>query len=109
MLDMSKVKSCDQSDDWQVSLFDAEVLLRKYDWSKESLLDAWINDSEATCQYAGIQSPQGLQDRNNDLITYITSLIVQGHHSDLAVSTIKLSIEDDSIEVTNGYSLSINL
>ena len=42
-----------------MTLFDAEVLLRKHDWSKESLLDAWMNDPAVTCENAGIQPPQG--------------------------------------------------
>ena len=39
------------------------MLLRKHDWSKESLLDAWMNDSKMTCENAGIQLPEGLEDR----------------------------------------------
>ena len=39
---------------------DAEVLLRKHDWSKESLLDAWMEDSAAICVKAGVLPPQGL-------------------------------------------------
>lgn len=44
-----------------MTLFDAEVLLRKHNWSKESLLDAWMEDTEGTCVKAGIQLPEGLR------------------------------------------------
>jgi len=45
-----------------VSLFDAEVLLRKFDWSKQLLLDAWMEDMIATCENAGVQPPLGKED-----------------------------------------------
>lgn len=44
----------------QVSLFTAEALLRCYEWSKERLLDAWMEDPAACCDKAGVALPAKL-------------------------------------------------
>lgn len=45
------------SDMLHVPLFTAEVLLRKHEWSRQSLLDAWMKDPVLCCEEAGIQPP----------------------------------------------------
>ncbi|XP_046859587.1 ankyrin repeat and IBR domain-containing protein 1-like [Xenia sp. Carnegie-2017] len=40
----------------QVSLFMAEGLLRYFDWSREALLQAWIDDPISACEAAGVTS-----------------------------------------------------
>uniref|UniRef100_A0A8C4Q4E0 RBR-type E3 ubiquitin transferase n=1 Tax=Eptatretus burgeri TaxID=7764 RepID=A0A8C4Q4E0_EPTBU len=41
----------------QVPLFTAEALLRSRGWDREHLLEAWMTDSVACCQRAGVQLP----------------------------------------------------
>jgi ankyrin repeat/IBR domain-containing protein 1 len=41
----------------QVPLFTAEALLRQAEWSRETLLDAWMRDPVATSQMAGVPTP----------------------------------------------------
>jgi len=56
-----------------------------------------MDDSALTCVSAGIQPPEG---NNCDrLIHHITLLLAQGCHSDLAMDIIKISVDDDSIQV----------
>ncbi|GIX72467.1 ankyrin repeat and IBR domain-containing protein 1 [Caerostris extrusa] len=45
------------SDMFHVPLFTAEVLLRNYEWSRQSLLDAWMKDPIACCKEVGISPP----------------------------------------------------
>lgn len=45
------------SDMLHVPLFTAEVLLRKHEWSRQFLLDAWMKDPVLCCEEAGIQPP----------------------------------------------------
>ncbi|GFT96564.1 ankyrin repeat and IBR domain-containing protein 1 [Nephila pilipes] len=45
------------SDMFHVPLFTAEVLLRNYEWSRQSLLDSWIKDPIACCKEVGISPP----------------------------------------------------
>ncbi|GFV41419.1 ankyrin repeat and IBR domain-containing protein 1 [Trichonephila clavipes] len=45
------------SDMFHVPLFSAEVLLRNYEWSRQSLLDAWMKDPIACCKEVGISPP----------------------------------------------------
>ena len=73
------------------------MLLRKHDWSKESLLEAWMDDPALTCVNAGIQPPEG--NSRDHVIHHITLLLAQGCHSDLAMDIIKISVNDDSIQV----------
>ncbi|XP_022243992.1 ankyrin repeat and IBR domain-containing protein 1-like isoform X2 [Limulus polyphemus] len=40
-----------------VPLFTAEALLRNYEWSRETLLEAWVSDPVACCQKSGVQPP----------------------------------------------------
>ena len=40
-----------------VPLFTAEALLRNHEWSKETLLNAWIDDAEECCERSGVQLP----------------------------------------------------
>jgi ankyrin repeat/IBR domain-containing protein 1 len=40
-----------------ISLFTAEALLRTHEWSKESLVNEWMNDPKGTCEKAGVQLP----------------------------------------------------
>ena len=43
-----------------VPLFTAEALLRNHEWSKETLLNAWIDDAEECCERSGVQLPNAL-------------------------------------------------
>ncbi|XP_054711408.1 ankyrin repeat and IBR domain-containing protein 1-like [Uloborus diversus] len=45
------------SDMFHVPLFTAEGLLRNHEWSRQSLLDAWMKDPVACCKEAGISPP----------------------------------------------------
>lgn len=49
-----------------VSLFTAEALLRNNGWSKEELLDSWMNDPSGTCEKAGVELPTILSLDNID-------------------------------------------
>ncbi|CAG0921381.1 unnamed protein product [Notodromas monacha] len=45
------------SDMLNVPLFSAEILLRQHEWSRESLLEHWVENMAACCEAAGIQPP----------------------------------------------------
>ncbi|CAF3363782.1 unnamed protein product [Rotaria sp. Silwood1] len=44
----------------QLPLFTAEALLRHYEWSKESLLQSWIDDPIRCCEISGVNPPLSL-------------------------------------------------
>ncbi|XP_014667038.1 PREDICTED: uncharacterized protein LOC106808723 [Priapulus caudatus] len=48
------------SDMLRVPLFTAEALLRNYEWSRETLLEAWMENPIACCEKCGVQPPGGL-------------------------------------------------
>nr|KAG5714730.1 hypothetical protein BaRGS_000218 [Batillaria attramentaria] len=43
-----------------VPLFTAEALLRNHEWSRETLLEAWMEDPIACCQKCGVTPPASL-------------------------------------------------
>ncbi|XP_005093184.1 ankyrin repeat and IBR domain-containing protein 1 [Aplysia californica] len=43
-----------------VPLFTAEALLRNHEWSRETLLEAWMIDPEACCEKCGVTPPSSL-------------------------------------------------
>ncbi|XP_065834133.1 ankyrin repeat and IBR domain-containing protein 1-like isoform X2 [Oscarella lobularis] len=45
------------SDMLGVPLFTAEALLRNYEWSKEALLEAWMENATSACEKAGVKLP----------------------------------------------------
>ncbi|CAB4001877.1 ankyrin repeat and IBR domain-containing 1-like [Paramuricea clavata] len=49
----------------QISLSMAEGLLRYFDWSRESLLEAWIDDPIAACEKAGVTPSQESEIENS--------------------------------------------
>eukprot|EP00731_Ephydatia_muelleri_P020266 Em0012g1091a len=51
-----------------VPLFTAEALLRKYSWSKEQLLQAWVENPGAVCEDAGVMLPENLNIENIDIV-----------------------------------------
>ncbi|CAF1191870.1 unnamed protein product [Adineta steineri] len=44
----------------QIPLFTAEALLRNYEWSKECLLQSWIEDPIRCCEISGVNPPLSL-------------------------------------------------
>ncbi|CAF1629757.1 unnamed protein product [Adineta ricciae] len=44
----------------QIPLFTAEALLRNYEWSKEYLLQSWIEDPIRCCEISGVNPPLSL-------------------------------------------------
>ncbi|XP_022102326.1 ankyrin repeat and IBR domain-containing protein 1-like isoform X2 [Acanthaster planci] len=44
----------------RVPLFTAEALLRNFEWSRESLLEAWIPNSKECCVRCGVKPPENL-------------------------------------------------
>ncbi|XP_031559595.1 ankyrin repeat and IBR domain-containing protein 1-like [Actinia tenebrosa] len=53
-----------------VPLFTAEALLRDYEWSREKLVEAWMNDAKAACEKAGVKLPEGYTDGDIDTFTF---------------------------------------
>ncbi|XP_028393114.1 ankyrin repeat and IBR domain-containing protein 1-like [Dendronephthya gigantea] len=49
----------------QISLFMAEGLLRYFDWSRESLLEAWMDDPITACEKAGVTPSQESENDNS--------------------------------------------
>ncbi|CAI8031040.1 Ankyrin repeat and IBR domain-containing protein 1 [Geodia barretti] len=49
-----------------VSLFTSEALLRHHGWSKEQLLEAWMENPTEVCEKAGVQLPTNLGTHNLD-------------------------------------------
>jgi ankyrin repeat and IBR domain-containing protein 1 len=56
------------SDVLRCTLFTAGILLKKHDWSKEKLLNSWIDDSIQCCEKCGVsvKSMAILNDNNED-------------------------------------------
>ena len=54
-----------------VPLFTAEALLRHSEWSREILLEKWINDAISTCKSAGVEPPSSLRRRLTHLDHYL--------------------------------------
>ncbi|XP_064646454.1 ankyrin repeat and IBR domain-containing protein 1-like isoform X2 [Lineus longissimus] len=48
------------SDMLRVPLFTAEALLRNYEWSREQLLEAWMEDAIACCEKCGVTPPPSI-------------------------------------------------
>ncbi len=44
----------------RVPLFTAEALLRNYEWSREALLEAWIQNPTECCEKCGVKPPENL-------------------------------------------------
>ena len=94
--------------DVQISLFTAEALLRRYgkclsentclfdsiEWSKETLLEAWMNDPAGTCDGAGVQLPAILSIDNID-----QSLLLDKNHAEDIVCNICYLPTKESIVV----------
>lgn len=51
----------------RVPLFTAEGLLRDHEWSKESLIEAWMADPVAACEKAGVTLPENHATGNVEL------------------------------------------
>ena len=64
-----------------VPLFTAEALLRNHEWSKETLLNAWIDDAEECCERSGVQLPN----------TFVNS-------SSSAAATLEREFVDDEVD-----------
>lgn len=54
-----------------VCLQSAETLLKHYGWSKENLLEAWVDDSEAVCAEVGVDMPR--DHISQDFLDVVTS------------------------------------
>ncbi|XP_071791878.1 uncharacterized protein [Asterias amurensis] len=44
----------------RVPLFTAEALLRNYEWSREALLESWIQNPTECCEKCGVKPPENL-------------------------------------------------
>ncbi|KAF5282513.1 hypothetical protein FQA39_LY04920 [Lamprigera yunnana] len=55
----------DTSDMLKIPLFTAEALLRNNDWSRELLLEKWMQDPVECCQLAGVQAPSSVLQQGN--------------------------------------------
>lgn len=55
------------------SLFKAEILLKKHSWSKEALLQDWIDDPIKCCEKCGVLPPTSVLDNKNDNLNDLTS------------------------------------
>ncbi|XP_072034933.1 ankyrin repeat and IBR domain-containing protein 1-like [Amphiura filiformis] len=44
----------------RVPLFTAEALLRNHEWSREALLEGWMNDPAECCENSGVKPPENL-------------------------------------------------
>ncbi|XP_038072929.1 ankyrin repeat and IBR domain-containing protein 1-like [Patiria miniata] len=44
----------------RVPLFTAEALLRNFEWSREALLECWIQNPEECCEKCGVKPPENL-------------------------------------------------
>ncbi|GAU90593.1 hypothetical protein RvY_02991 [Ramazzottius varieornatus] len=51
------------SDMLHVPLFTAEALLRTFQWSRQTLLDAWLSNAVLCCTNAGVKPPESLRRR----------------------------------------------
>ena len=60
-------------------LFTAEALLRNHEWSREMLLESWMEDPLVACEKAGVKLAQGM-DVNSQFST-IVNVCYKGIHS----------------------------
>jgi len=59
--DLQEIKDqliVETSDMLQVPLFTAEALLRNHEWSREMLLESWMQDPHVACEKAGVKLAQ---------------------------------------------------
>lgn len=88
----------------RVPLFTAEGLLRNHEWSKESLIEAWMEDPVAACEKAGVTLPENHTTGNVELEEK-TNLAIKSNYGASEVCSI---CEDQIVYEDVPLSLSCN-
>ncbi|XP_015908622.2 ankyrin repeat and IBR domain-containing protein 1 isoform X1 [Parasteatoda tepidariorum] len=87
------------SDMLHVPLFTAEVLLRNYEWSRQSLLDAWMRDPVTCCNKVGITPPSSAVNfsATQDSLKACCEQIQQEYHNETLNSPVHTVVVKEEI------------